>query len=901
MKYFHIAILLLFPFNFICAQSISIERSEWKLKYIDSYQPGAGGELAFDNNPSTHWHSKWGTENPLPHEIQIDLGNTYNVNGFAYLPRIDGGNGTIKEYEFYVSEDGEDWGKPVASGEFQNKKSINNVYFPVINDVRYIKLVAKSEFNGNKYYATAAEIYVMQLSYEKPKADFSTPANQVKAGNNIIFTDCSTVSPTSWEWTFEGGNPEKSTLQNPCVTYNKAGDYKVTLTAINPNGANTVTKEKYIKVSDNYHNQAICLDGLDNDLRIGMDVIKNNWTIEAWIKGNDNDWKDTEVIIGAGEYGYINTIDPLPLVIKNGRLHSSKANISSNSKLDNNWHHIAASCDGKSVRLYIDGIEVAKADTAISILPGNIGGNTNTNTTFGGLIDEVRIWETALPPSIINEWKSKPITPVHEHFKNLAAYYDFDELHDGVVINRVGKGHLAYHLRNGRVGYYGDMPLAYLVTNDNSSFVSTQNKKQSVFNAVCIQGEWDADKGTKDNQILKLRIITDGNKEAVSLTELNLDLSESTNIKDIEKIHVYYTGQIAKSEIKKELFNGNPKKVLKIKFKDPQILASGVNYILLTFDINKDATLGNTIDARISDFKLGKHSYKPEQAEYIKKQITVNNAVENIYKVLQWNIWHGGVHVGNNGRERIKDLIKLSHADIITMQEAYGTQEMLAESLSYHMQTNSSRDNLALFSRYPMERIKSESPFNSNPAKIKLPNGRIILMNDWWLRYEYEEEYTCNYVNNGLDIDKWIKGDKELSLVDAEKAFKNDINPNITNPLMPVIIGGDFNSGSHLDWTKAAAHLHNGYYVDLPTSKYMISNGYKDSFREINPDELKYQGGTFAEIFGHLQNSRIDFIYYKGSGIKAISSKIIRTAPEIDDVWASDHSAVLTVFEIKPD
>lgn len=47
-----------------------------------------------------------------------------------------------------------------------------------------------------------------------------------------------------------------------------------------------------------------------------------------------------------------------------------------------------------------------------------------------------------------------------------------------------------------------------------------------------------------------------------------------------------------------------------------------------------------------------------------------------------------------------------------------------------------------------------------------------------------------------------------------------------------------------------------------------------------------------------MQMSRIDFIYYKG-GLKVLSSKIVRTAPEIDYVWASDHAAVLTVFEVE--
>ena len=78
----------------------------------------------------------------------------------------------------------------------------------------------------------------------------------------------------------------------------------------------------------------------------------------------------------------------------------------------------------------------------------------------------------------------------------------------------------------------------------------------------------------------------------------------------------------------------------------------------------------------------------------------------------------------------------------------------------------------------------------------------------------------------------------------------------------------------------------------------MQEKGYKDSFREINPDEIKRPEGTFAAIYGQLQRNRIDFLYYKGNNIRAVSSKIIKTTPEIDDVWASDHAAVLTTFEL---
>jgi len=129
--------------------------------------------------------------------------------------------------------------------------------------------------------------------------------------------------------------------------------------------------------------------------------------------------------------------------------------------------------------------------------------------------------------------------------------------------------------------------------------------------------------------------------------------------------------------------------------------------------------------------------------------------------------------------------------------------------------------------------------------------------------------------------------------------MEKDTKPYLTDDDTPIIIGGDFNSCSHLDWTQAAAPIHFGYGpVPFPISQYMQDEGFKDSFREINPDEVARPEGTFAVIYGQLQVSRIDFLYYKGKNIKAVSSKIVKTAPEIDDVWASDHAAVLTVFDI---
>ncbi|MAB79258.1 MAG: hypothetical protein CMJ89_07885, partial [Planctomycetes bacterium] len=79
-------------------------------------------------------------------------------------------------------------------------------------------------------------------------ADFTaTPLSGVEP-LNVVFSDQSTGSPTSWDWDF--GDMGTSTLQNPTHTYAVAGSYTVRLTAANSAGPDTETKIGYITVGN---------------------------------------------------------------------------------------------------------------------------------------------------------------------------------------------------------------------------------------------------------------------------------------------------------------------------------------------------------------------------------------------------------------------------------------------------------------------------------------------------------------------------------------------------------------------------------------------------------------------------------------------------------------------------
>lgn len=81
-------------------------------------------------------------------------------------------------------------------------------------------------------------------------SNFTVNNTTVCAGSSAQFSDLSTNSPTSYSWSFPGGTPSTSTLQNPSVTYNNPGTYNVTLSATNGYGGTPLTKTNYITVTN---------------------------------------------------------------------------------------------------------------------------------------------------------------------------------------------------------------------------------------------------------------------------------------------------------------------------------------------------------------------------------------------------------------------------------------------------------------------------------------------------------------------------------------------------------------------------------------------------------------------------------------------------------------------------
>ncbi len=102
---------------------------------------------------------------------------------------------------------------------------------------------------SNDAFAFLIDDILISSEYSAPEADFSADYTSVEVGGTVNFSDNSTMMPTSWAWTFEGGTPSTSTVQNPSVVYNATGTYSVSLTATNAQGTDTETKTGYITVT----------------------------------------------------------------------------------------------------------------------------------------------------------------------------------------------------------------------------------------------------------------------------------------------------------------------------------------------------------------------------------------------------------------------------------------------------------------------------------------------------------------------------------------------------------------------------------------------------------------------------------------------------------------------------
>lgn len=122
-------------------------------------QGGQEVDNLFDYDESSMWHTRWGA-NAIPFDLTMDLRTINQLDKFHYLPRTDGGNGTILQGSVYYSMDKENW-LEAGNFEWERNGEVKIFHFTGQPTARYVKInVTKGVGN----YGSGRELYVFKVA-----------------------------------------------------------------------------------------------------------------------------------------------------------------------------------------------------------------------------------------------------------------------------------------------------------------------------------------------------------------------------------------------------------------------------------------------------------------------------------------------------------------------------------------------------------------------------------------------------------------------------------------------------------------------------------------------------------------------------------------------------------------
>lgn len=280
------------------------------------------------------------------------------------------------------------------------------------------------------------------------------------------------------------------------------------------------------------------------------------------------------------------------------------------------------------------------------------------------------------------------------------------------------------------------------------------------------------------------------------------------------------------------------------------------------------------------------------------------------FKVMAWNILRSGNQI-ENGVDNVADMIKEINPDIVLMVETYGSGPYIAKKNGYNFHLVAKEGtalddksvNLSIYSKFPFgERIDTDYPFFLGGIEIFINNKKVRFFSNWF-HYQPWNNKPEDMGKTVQELLEWERTEHRYNMIQKvlpyfEKYAKESDS-------IPIIVGGDMNSPSHLDWSEKTKNIHNGLVVPWYSTKVFEDLGFTDSFREKNPNPIKHPGITWDHK-ERDDSHRIDYIFYKGKKLKSTQSKtymqFFNEQIEINNkrfAYPSDHGIVVTTFKLK--
>lgn len=313
-----------------------------------------------------------------------------------------------------------------------NLPSISNITdFMMINDSTVASKLRVS------YYGRGAWEYKINAQFP-PLADFKADNTYICIGDTVRYQDMSFDDSLTYSWTLSGATPSSSTLGNPSVVYNTAGNYTASLTVSNAYGQHVKTVSNYITVVPNSNSvdtsgtgKSVYLDGsAASYVNVGnMKLNTNTLTLMCWIKpdGAQNDWAGLLFARGNGTTSGLSIKDNNEIRIHwDDDYYGSATNLFA---IDNEWNHCALVVTPNEARVYVNGKEaiisgafpIEAFDTDM-MLGADMAGSSRR---FKGWMDEAVVYNKALTREEIREQMHLIKYPVQTN-DNMKGYWQFN-------------------------------------------------------------------------------------------------------------------------------------------------------------------------------------------------------------------------------------------------------------------------------------------------------------------------------------------------------------------------------------------------------------------------------------------------------------------------------------------
>jgi hypothetical protein len=279
----------------------------------------------------------------------------------------------------------------------------------------------------------------------------------------------------------------------------------------------------------------------------------------------------------------------------------------------------------------------------------------------------------------------------------------------------------------------------------------------------------------------------------------------------------------------------------------------------------------------------------------------------NELNVLSFNIWVGG-EVGGQPIEKSVEVIRMSGAAVVGIQEGHayhpdGTFKSnnalkMAEILGWNY---FSQGRSAIITSYSVV----DSTAGRRGVKLKLGEDQYFWVFNCHLYHMPYQPYQLAGIKYGdfpfISTEQEAIDYANQTRLEEVSQYRKEILE-VMEEGWPVLLTGDFNEPSFLDWTEKAKESGlRPIRVEWPATKSFADIGMLDSFREYHPDEVAVPGETWSSLDppGEIHD-RIDFILFKGKQLKVKESYTIgfqdgKSGRGMDD-YPSDHRAVATHF-----